>query len=194
MRTSTCLGQKNRATEAKRLGTRAPLEILIATLIKTSSQATFGTANTTISSSEDGFPDTKTMGAGVLVMATQMMMTTLITDLKNQQRHIRDDPEKISREATTIEIMASSNQAQDVCSVESKRLSARRQQMHASGLNWKKYTTHPEGYKTCWNCKNNHVSVTSKSMALKKFAKKLDFKRKSTRTGIETIPFSSLSI
>jgi curved DNA-binding protein CbpA len=44
----------------------------------------------------------------------------------------------------------------------------------ANGLNWNEYTAHPKGYKTCWNCKNNHVSVMSKSMALKKFAKKLD--------------------
>jgi hypothetical protein len=52
----------------------------------------------------------------------------------------------------------------------------------ASGLNWKEYTAHSKGYQTCWNCKNKHVSVMSKSMALKKFAKKLDF---STRTGVE---------
>jgi curved DNA-binding protein CbpA len=51
----------------------------------------------------------------------------------------------------------------------------------ASGLNWKEYTAHPEGYTTCWDCKNNHDSVMSKSMALKKFAKKLDFKWKSAR-------------
>ncbi len=43
----------------------------------------------------------------------------------------------------------------------------------------------PRGYKTCWNCKTNHVSVMSKSMALKKFSKKLDFKGISTRTGVE---------
>jgi hypothetical protein len=52
----------------------------------------------------------------------------------------------------------------------------------ASGLNWKEYTAHSEGYKTC---KNNHVSVMSKSMALKKFTKKLDCEWKSTRTGVD---------
>jgi curved DNA-binding protein CbpA len=58
----------------------------------------------------------------------------------------------------------------------------------ASGLNWKEYTAHPDGYKTCWDCKNNHVSVMSKSMALKKFAKKLDFTFESARTGREYNP------
>jgi hypothetical protein len=48
----------------------------------------------------------------------------------------------------------------------------------ASGLGWEEYIAHPKGYKTCWSCKNNHVSVMSKSMAHKKFSKKLDFKGK----------------
>jgi curved DNA-binding protein CbpA len=58
----------------------------------------------------------------------------------------------------------------------------------ASGLNWEEYTAHPDGYKTCWDCKNNHISVMSQSMALKKFAKKLDFKLESARTGREYYP------
>jgi hypothetical protein len=75
MRIGDCLG---RATEARRLSTRVRLDILIATLIQTTSRANSGITNTLISSSEDGIPD--------MVMATQMVMTSLITGIKQQER------------------------------------------------------------------------------------------------------------
>jgi hypothetical protein len=100
MPTSACLGQERRAAEAKHMKTRAPLEIIIATMIKMTSRATFGITNTTISSSEDGIQDTNTTGTEILAMETQimmmtMMMTTLITGMKQQERRMRDDAKKI---------------------------------------------------------------------------------------------------
>lgn len=57
-----------------------------------------------------------------------------------------------------------------------------------NGLNWEEFCAHPEGYKTCWICKDNHISVMTKNMALQKFAKKLDFTATSKRTGVEHHP------
>jgi hypothetical protein len=74
------------------------------------------------------------MGNGILVMATQMMMTTLIIRMKKHERRMRDNAENISRDgtvntsrkATTTEILASPNEKKDACSLESTRLSATR--------------------------------------------------------------------
>jgi hypothetical protein len=57
-----------------------------------------------------------------------------------------------------------------------------------SGLDWDEYSAHPDGYQTCWICKDKHVSVMTKAMACKKFAKVLDFKIPSSRTGVEYHP------
>jgi curved DNA-binding protein CbpA len=47
----------------------------------------------------------------------------------------------------------------------------------SSGIEWEEYQSHPEGYRTCWICKNKHISVMTESMAIKKFAKVLEPKR-----------------
>lgn len=62
------------------------------------------------------------------------------------------------------------------------------EQAEAHDLNWEEYSAHPEGYKTCWVCKDQHVSVMTKKMACMKFAKKLDFTTRSSRTGGEYHP------
>jgi curved DNA-binding protein CbpA len=40
-----------------------------------------------------------------------------------------------------------------------------------NGINWEEYSI--QGYRTCWNCKNKHISVMTENTAIKKFAKKL---------------------
>ncbi|KAJ3069846.1 hypothetical protein HDU98_007080 [Podochytrium sp. JEL0797] len=37
------------------------------------------------------------------------------------------------------------------------------------GVNWKQYSAHPQKRKTCWACKNAHISVMTQNMAQKKF-------------------------
>ena len=51
------------------------------------------------------------------------------------------------------------------------------------GLQWKEYSSHPVHYRTCWTCKSNHVSVMTESMALQKFAKKLNVSTVKTADG-----------
>jgi hypothetical protein len=53
--------------------------------------------HTTVSSNEDGIPETKTMGTGDPITATQMMMMmiTLITGIKEQDKRMRDNVKKI---------------------------------------------------------------------------------------------------
>lgn len=56
-------------------------------------------------------------------------------------------------------------------------------QARESGMNWTEYVQHPRGYRTCWACLKDHTSVMTEAMALKKFAKKLDYTFESKRTG-----------
>lgn len=58
----------------------------------------------------------------------------------------------------------------------------------AEGLNWEEYSAHPDGLKTCWVCKDKHISVMTENMAIKKFGKKLDYMVTSSRTGTEYRP------
>jgi len=47
----------------------------------------------------------------------------------------------------------------------------------ASGVDWEEHASHPDGHITCWICKDKHISVMTESVAISKFAKKLEPKR-----------------
>lgn len=63
----------------------------------------------------------------------------------------------------------------ETCMFCGERTAITKEDAEDHGLNWKEYSAHPEGYRTCWACKNNQTSVMTECMATKKFAKKLDF-------------------
>lgn len=56
---------------------------------------------------------------------------------------------------------------------------------HTDGLQWEEYASHPAHYRTCWTCKNSHISVLTESMAQQKFSKKLQDVPKTVKTTTE---------
>lgn len=64
---------------------------------------------------------------------------------------------------------------QDVCSFCGTKAGISFFHAMNNGIDWKEYASHPEEYKTCWDCKNNHVSVMTEKMAITKLlSKKLE--------------------
>jgi hypothetical protein len=56
----------------------------------------------------------------------------------------------------------------------------RKRSAERNGIAWYEYSAHPEGYKTCWVCKDKHASVMTEAMACRYFGHVLEFKIKST--------------
>lgn len=63
-----------------------------------------------------------------------------------------------------------------------------KKEAEAFGLDWQEYCAHPEGYKTCWPCKEGNLSVVSEKTCLLKFNKKLSV-AVTSNTGFEYNPF-----
>lgn len=55
------------------------------------------------------------------------------------------------------------------CTSCSKRDSITKGDAKRHGLDWKRYSNHPEGFRTCWARKNAHESVTTEKKAMTKF-------------------------
>ena len=55
------------------------------------------------------------------------------------------------------------------CTTCGQRDSITKQDAKSNGLEWTRYSKHPEGFRTCWACKNAHDSVATEKQAMTKF-------------------------
>lgn len=101
-----------------------------------------------------------------------------------KQRYTRQRREDIKRGYDRRDQKAHGTDEEESCMFCGENQGIKKEDAESSGLKWEEYIQHPAKYRTCWACLRSHKSVMTKSMALKKFGKKLDYQIESSKGGL----------